>query len=456
MANVRLKSQIWLATIFVLVAPSVVFGQATELIANDSPAPETVEGLDGPIAIGFPDKEEPPTGLWDQATDWLKDKSPFWSDMILSANFRTYYFLRDNGTTRPIEENEAWAGGGTVNFETGKLWDSISFGAEYFLSAPIDAPDSTPGTGLLKPIQSTISVLGQGYVRGTFGKQVTTLGRQRIEKPYLNGIDSRMLPNTFQAATLDGRWNRGRFFVGYIDKIKPRISDEFIPMGRRAGVADSDEGLWELGARYEWGRGNFIGLITSVVPDILATTYSELDMRWSRGDWGYRFGAQLTDQRSVGDDLLPRGSFDTQSFGARFSASINNFILTGVVSANGDGAAIRSPFGGDPSFTSLMLSDFNLANQKTYRIGLSYTGAAFGFPGLSGFINYARSNDARVALTGTPLPDDEEFDITADFRPRSGMFNGAWLRARYGVINPGGSRERYNVRITLNWDFQVL
>jgi hypothetical protein len=126
------------------------------------------------------------------------------------------------------------------------------------------------------------------------------------------------------------------------------------------------------------------------------------------------------------------------------------------VSANGDEAAIRSPFGGFPIFTSLMLSDFNLANQKTYRIGLSYTGAALGFPGLSGFINYARSNDAKVALTGASLPDDEEFDLTADFRPQSSIFNGAWLRARYGVINPSSSRKRYNIRITLNWDFQIL
>jgi hypothetical protein len=61
--------------------------------------------------------------------------------------------------------------------------------------------------------------------------------------------------------------------------------------------------------------------------------------------------------------LLTGSSFDTQSFGARFSAGINNLILTTAVSYNGDSAEIRTPFGGDPSFTSLMVSDFNLANQ---------------------------------------------------------------------------------------------
>lgn len=455
MEKKRFKFQTCVVVMLLLIASSPVFGQATELIANDGPAPTSAEDLEGPIATAFPEDEELPEGLWSRAADRLKDKSAFWSDMTLSGNFRTYYFLRDNGTTR-LFDNEALAAGGTINFESGKLWDTISFGAEYFLSAPVSASDSTPGSGLLKPIQDTISVLGQGYMRGTFGKQVATLGRQRINKPYLNGNESRMLPHTFEAITLDGRWKKGRYFIGYVDKIKVRNSDDFISMGRRAGVLDSDEGLMELGARYEWGNSNFIGLVSSIVPDILATTYSELDMRWSSGEWGFRAGAQLTDQRSIGDDLLPGGKFDTQSFGARFSASINNFIFTGVVSANGDGAAIRAPFGGDPSFTSLMLSDFNLANQKTYRLGVSYTAAAFGHPELSGYINYARSKDAKVALTGTSLPRDEEFDITVDYRSQSGMFNGAWLRARYGVINPGSDRERYNVRITLNWPFQLL
>jgi hypothetical protein len=456
MGEMRFKLQTWLTAMFLLIASPSVFGQATELIANEGPTPTNAEDLQGPIAEAFPGEKVLPDGLWGKAAGWLKNKDPFWSDMTLSGNFRTYYFLRDNGTTGLIEENEAWAAGGTLNFETGKLWNTVSFGTEYFLSAPVDASDSTPGTGLLKPIQDTISVLGQAYIRGTFGEQIATAGRQRINKPYLNGNESRMLPNTFEAITLDGRWKSGRFFIGYVDKIKVRNSDNFISMGRRAGVMDSDEGLAELGARYEWGDGNYIGLITSVVPDILATTYSELDMRWGRGDWGFRTGAQLTDQRSIGDDFLPGGKYDTQSFGARFSASINNFIMTGVVSANGDGAAIRSPFGGDPGFTSLMLSDFNFANQKTYRLGLSYTATAFGYPGLSGFVNYAHSYDAEIAATGESLPNDEEFDITVDFRSQSGKSKAAWLRARYGVLNPGTDRERYNVRITLNWPFQFL
>lgn len=444
-----------LAWVFVLI-PSMVSAQVSETIDNASPAPGSVDDLAGPIEVAFPDAKEAPPARWQGLADLITGKHSFWSDMTLDGNFRSYYFLRDNGTTSVIERNQAWASGGTLNFESGRLWDTISLGAEYFLSAPIDASDTTPGSGLLKPIQDPISVLGQAFVRGTFGEQVFTLGRQRINKPFLNGNESRMLPHTFEAITWDGRWNRGRFFAGYVDKIKVRNSDEFISMGRRAGVAGSDEGMWEFGGRYEWGAGNYVGLITSIVPDILQTTYSEIDTRWYRGDWGFRLGAQIADQRSIGDEILAGGSFDTQTYGVRFAASINNMVFSGVVTVNGDERAFRAPFGGYPGFNSLMISDFNLANQTAYRLGISMQGAAFGVPWISGYINYARGSDAEIAATGTALPDDEEFDITVDFKPKSGPFEDAWLRVRYGVWNPGDDRERYNVRVIFNWSFELI
>ena len=149
-------------------------------------------------------------------------------------------------------------------------------------------------------------------------------------------------------------------------------------------------------------------------------------------------------------------SFDTQSIGARMAISKDNAILTTVITYNGDGAIIRSPFGGDPSYSTLMLSNFNLANQLTYKIGLAYTATRFGMPGISGFVNYARGINAEVAATGESIPDNEEFDVTIDFRPTEGLLRGGWLRLRYGVLNPGKDSERYNIRVTLNWGLPLL
>lgn len=437
-----------------LLVPGALQASVSETIDNAAPAAGSVDDLAGPIEVAFPEAVEKPPGVWENLEQIIADQPPFWADMSLAANLRSYYFYRDN--VGPIPTNEAWAAGGTLRFESGKILERFSLGGEYFLSAPLHAPDSKPGTGLLEPVQDSISVMGQGFVRAQVGEQVFTVGRQRIEKPFLNGNDSRMLPNTFEAITWDGRWRAGRFFFGYVDRIKVRNSEKFIAMGQRAGVADSNEGLWELGARYEWGDGNYVGAIASIVPDILATTYSELDLRWASGEWKFRLGAQIADQRSIGDELLPGPGFDTQMVGARISASIDNLVLTGVVTTVADGAAFFSPFGGYPGFNAMMLSDFNLANQSTYRIGLSMRGDRFGVPWLSGFVNYARANGAELAAIGRGIPDDKEIDLTLDFKPGARSFQGVWLRLRYGIINPGNDRERFNIRATLNWPINLI
>jgi len=440
-----------------LFAACVAPAQAAEYTRDQAPAPESVEELDGPIVLGFPEEEPPSTALLGSLKDYLKIAPPFLSDLTLDVNFRTYDFYGANGDKVPsaIEKNEAWAGGGSINLESGLLWDAISVGGEYFASLPISAPDSRPGTGLLKPIQNSIFVLGQAYVRATLGEQVITLGQQRYDLPYLNGNDSRMIPNTFEGYSIDGRWSHGRFVIGYVDEIKPRASDDFIPMSRALGVTDADKGLVMAGVRYDW-ENNFVGAIASVVPDVLSTVYSELDTRWSYGDLGFRLGMQFTDQRSIGDDLLTSESFDTQSFGARFAVSLNSAILTTAFTYNSDGARIRTPFGGDPSFSSLMLSNFNLANQKTFRVGLSYNGNRIGFPWLSGFLNYARGVDSEIAGAGISLPDDEEIDLTIDFRGSSSPGQNIWLRVRGAVLNPGEDRRIYNVRVIFNWAIPVL
>ena len=71
-------------------------------------------------------------------------------------------------------------------------------------------------------------------------------------------------------------------------------------------------------------------------------------------------------------------------------------------------------------------------------------------------MNYGRGVDAEVGGSGTSLPDNEEIDLTLDFRRSQAPLDGLWLRLRYAVLNPGTSRERYNIRVTLNWGFPLL
>ena len=439
---------------------AVLPASAQEYIRDEGPAPESVEELEGPIVVAFPEPAPTRAPLLPQVKQALERLPSVVADTQVEANFRTYYFLRDAdndlAATLP-EKNEAWAVGGSIAAQSGWLWKSVALGGELFAALPLHAPNSRPGTGLLKPIQDPIFVAGQAYLRLKYEEQVVTLYRQKYDLPYINGNDSRMIPNTFEGYSIDGRWPYGRFVAGYIREVKLRASDRFIPMSRALGVSDKDRGLGMLGMRYDRGDGFWAGALASVVPDVLSTVYSELDKYWEIGEWGLRAGAQFTDQRSVGDDLLTGSSFDTQSGGMRLAVSVRHAILTAAFTITSDEAPIRNAFGGDPSFTSLMLSDFNLANQKSIKVGLSYDCGLIGLTGLSGFLNYAHGFDPENASTGASLPDDEEIDFTVDIRPERLPLRGSWLRLRVAALNPSSDRRSaINVRVIFNWALPLL
>lgn len=428
---------------------------------DEEPAPTSAEEISSPIGVAFPEQAPTRTPLFPEIKQSLERFPVFISDAELDLNFRSYYFLRDidGGLASDLgipEKAEAWAGGGSIALRSGWLWNHLAVGGEFFTSAPIRARDDRRGTGLLKPTQDPIAVVGQAYAQLKYEQQVVTLYRQKYDKPYLNSNDSRMIPNTFEGYSIDGHWRHGRFLAGYVTRIKPRAHDRFIPMSRAAGVRDKDRGLAMLGVRFEVD-GFWLGTIASVVPDLLSTIYTEVDKTWSVGEWGIRVGAQFTDQRSVGDELLSAGHFDTQSGGMRIAVSFRHAVLTTAFNVTSDGAPIRSFYGGDPSFSGLMLSDFTLANQKAIKIGLSYDYGRIGLAGLSGFVNYTHGFDAEFAATGASIRDADEIDLTLDIRPERPLLRGAWLRVRAGVLNPGADRRRVvQARAIFNWALQLL
>lgn len=192
-------------------------GMAAEYIRDQHPAAESAAQAYGPIVFAFvePDAVREP--------EKVRPRVPaFIAEGWLAVKPRSYYFLRelDTGTADAAEvprKRETWALGGSVAAESGRLWDTVSVGGEYFASLPAYAPDRWSGSGLLKPTQESISVLGQAYLRLTHERQAVTLYRQRYNLPYINDQDSRMVPNTFEGYSIDGRWRHGRFIAGYVE-----------------------------------------------------------------------------------------------------------------------------------------------------------------------------------------------------------------------------------------------
>ena len=58
-----------------------------------------------------------------------------------------------------------------------------------------------------------------------------------------------MTPNTFEGVTVGGKVDWVQYLAGYLWKIKPRNSDDFVSMAEQAGAASSDDGVILGGVR---------------------------------------------------------------------------------------------------------------------------------------------------------------------------------------------------------------
>jgi len=167
-----------------------------------------------------------------------------------------------------------------------------------------------------------------------------------------------------------------------------------------------------------------------------------------------RLSGQFTDQRSVGNELI--GSFDTYNVGLRVAGSLGGAVLTLAYSHTDNNARIRNPYGGYPGYLFLNIRNFNRAGKDAWLIGFSYDFAHIGWHGLSGFINFASGDTPDTGVLASP--DQDEFDITLDYRPPKGFLQRLWMRARASFVDQHGPEaiDIADYRVILNYTVPLL
>jgi hypothetical protein len=274
-----------------------------------------------------------------------------------------------------------------------------------------------------------------------------------------------MAPRTFEGYTLRGTFaeipklEKIEYVGGYLTKTKQRDDDEFISMSEAAGVpGTSSHGMAFGGVMVSLSERFSIGAVDYYVKDTINIAYAKFDRLFRpTGDLGVRLQGQFSHQRSVGSGALTGSSFRTWTVGGRLATSYRNAILALSFSTTDDGAEIISPYGGDPSFLSIMQRDFDRAGEDAWMLTLTYNFKRFGLAGLSAFANYAEGYGAIDADTGESLPDRREFDITLDYRLETGVLRGFWLRLRASVLDVDGRDKTSNVvRAIINYEIPVL
>ena len=423
---------------------------AAEYLALENLAAESAEEA----SIGLQDIDKAPEKRPRRQLlrDALGDAPPFWRDSSLDLGLRVYDFERENGVQSIAE---AFAVGTDLTFRSGKWRDRLSTVVSWHTSFAIDAPEGLGRTGLLAPDQSDLSVISRAYLQYELGETTSLrLYRQDFNMPYINRKDSRMIPNTHEAYVLRYPGERLQWLFGQVTKMKQRDSEDFVPMGEVAGVQGSNAGTTVAGVRYKFSDATTLGTLVQYTNDLFTTAYTEASFRRTISeDWGLQFATQLTNQWSVGQELL--GDFSTYTWGLRGKVSYRGAILTAAYTNTGD-FEIRKPFGGTPGFTSSMLFDFDQAHEEAYRIGLSQNFARRGLPGFSLIVNYTKGRNAQ-ADDGALQPDADVISITADFRPQKGFLKGLWLRVRYADGDRGSpAADRREVRVILNYSLEAL
>jgi hypothetical protein len=428
------------------------------------PIPETTRQSTIAIQRSFTQLSPLTATLFPEMREQLKDAPAFLRDAQVEFNIRSFY--RDRVQTSPTGAtvNEAWAGGGAVNFDSGRIFNVISGGFSLYTSLPLYAPSQYGNSELLLPGQQGYAVLGRLYGRLWLGDETHfTAGRTIWNTPFLDAHDDRMTPNTFYGYVLqstigdpaDGNPS-ARFGGGYIATIKPRGANDFEPLARAAG-ANSDSGVGLGGGVLTWGPAS-IGAFEYFCQDTVNIAYIEGGYRTALplGIEGV-LAMQYVDQRSTGANLLNNGTYwSTGEFGAQLELGYDTAILSVAFSAVNPGFNTMHPWSSDPSYTSAQIQSFRRAGQQTIAAGLSWGLRPIGLPGVvASVFFYDGASNAPAA--GAPLVENE-WDFALEWRPYWKPLKGLWLRARYGRAELDQNNMRTTtdeLRLVFNYNFKL-
>ncbi len=437
----------------VLTVPLAAWATGPDYTTYEAPVPDSVAENQGLLSEGFKQRRFLPS-LLPRLRERLKSAPPFWRDAKLALRPRSYYLDRQ----RDSGDNAAWALGGSLDFTSGWWQERLRVSASLYTSQKLYGPSDKDGTLLLAPRQEGYTVLGQAYLEASLPKGIIArAGRTTFNLPYLNRQDNRMTPNTFEAYGFGRRVEQGISFVlAQVEEMKTRNSDEFVSMSEAAGLEDTNESLSTAGLRVASGKLN-AGLINHYAWDFMNTLYAEANAATSlTEDLALSGSVQFTDQRSIGDEL--DGDFDTHVAGAKLAASYRHAVLSLAYSSTHEDSGIRSPFGSYPGYLSLIVKDFDRAGEDAWLVGLSYDFSGLGWSGLSAFVNYAEGDTPDQGPTASL--DQEELDVTVDYRFQSRPLKGLWLRARAAFVNQdeavAGADDLDDYRLILNYELPII
>ena len=419
--------------------------RASEYVDTEVTEAEKTEEYETPLGQGAKLRKK----TLERRRSYFRNAPPFLRDTKASLHSRGYWLTRAQPDG---ERRETLSYGAALRVETGLLAERLKFGFGLFSAQRAYGPEDRDGLRMLRPRQTAITVLGEAWADLSLTETTSVRAyRQSLFLPYLNQHDIRMVPITHEAYLLHHQTERFELYAGHVTRIKKRDSRQFESMAEAAG-ADLERGLTLLGALWRPVEGLAVGFIDLYAWDVYNVFYAEVGYeRALWGDWSLTLNSQFTHQTSVGAEALDGGSFTTQHYGVKAELLWNGWRFALIGTATGDGAAIRSPWGGKPVYLSMMVQNFDSAGESAWGADLGFDFGSVGLDDWSGFVRFARGTGSEDLATRW------EYNVTLDYRPPDGLLQNFWLRLRFANYERRGSeRTARDVRVILNYEIPLL
>jgi len=379
----------------------------------------------------------------------------------ITGQFRTFYFTQRNKTDGGSFNNvkESLAVGGYLKYETPWLADHFGAGAAGYFSEPVTETFNQKrrgGTGMLSSRNNGVQALGEAYLKARYAGSEARVWRQRIDTPFINANDGRMLAQTFEAYGFTSRDVEDlEFSLFWVDKEKARDTELFVPMTEMAGLKGTNGGVLMTGADWQAAEKLPLRFWNYYAPNLDNTFFTQAKYTFGDPkDLALELTFQGVDQRSVGDQR--NGRYDGAEAGLQGVLKVDGFdFYLGASQVDGS-KSIRNSWSDYPFFNYMMAYSFNRAGERAALVGVGYDFSRVGFDGFKANVKagFGSAPDSGPHATY----DRSEYDLNMTYA-FDGALKGWSILNRWSYQDEDesmGGHDGFQVRLRLEYNFQLL
>ncbi|HLD23822.1 MAG TPA: OprD family outer membrane porin, partial [Sulfuricurvum sp.] len=345
----------------------------------------------------------------------------------VSGQLRAFWY---DGDRELRTDRTALTLGGILSYKTAP-YEGFSGGVSFFSSNGVTSLTEMPESGQthnLNPDGSSINTLGEAYLQYSAHDTLIRYGRQCLDLPLANDYYNRMLPNSFEALSIENRsLSHTTLKAAYITGWKYKASDTFVSPTYSLGI---DRDIAVLGAIYSPASPWKIELYDTYVRDVMNAPYLQVidNEMWKSSEGTTLSGAlQYLDEHSIGANAA--GEVNTYLLGLRGTLTQGKWSLSALYTLIGDQSLLGSGgryekmgWGAFITYTDLQIDgESENAGAEAYGSVLTYRPDST-FEISAKYMRIDQSDTIQsnpASLTQNPRPDSDEVNIDATYQPRT-------------------------------------